>query len=169
LSRFKLGGAHIDGGRADLAVLEKQLKLFDTAESFNRNFIFIDHIIVIKVFSYASYSVAAHFAFAAVKIEHTHFRVGSIGRTNQNDAIAADAVINCEELTVDEARERGAIGLFGNKYGERVKVYTMGPFSKEICGGPHAARTGELGHFSITKEQASSAGVRRIRAQLEQK
>ena len=84
-----------------------------------------------------------------------------------NEAIAADAVITCEEMTVDEARAAGAIGLFGDKYGERVKVYTMGGFSKEICGGPHASHTGELGTFKIKKEEASSAGVRSIKAVLE--
>ena len=84
-----------------------------------------------------------------------------------NEAIAADAPIICEELAIDEARESGAIGLFGTKYGDVVKVYTMGSFSKEICGGPHAARTGELGQFKIEKEQSSSSGVRRIRAVLQ--
>lgn len=83
-----------------------------------------------------------------------------------NEAIAADAPIICEELPIEEARASGAIGLFGDKYGERVKVYTMGEFSKEICGGPHANRTGELGTFKIKKEEASSAGVRRIKAVL---
>ena len=84
-----------------------------------------------------------------------------------NEAIAADVEITCEEMTVDEAKAAGAVGLFTAKYGEKVKVYTMGRFSKEICGGPHAARTGELGHFRIVKEQSSSAGVRRIKAVLE--
>ncbi len=84
-----------------------------------------------------------------------------------NEAIAANATITCEEMTVDEARAQGAIGLFGDKYGERVKVYTMGAFSKEICGGPHANHTGELGSFKIKKEEASSAGVRRIKAIIE--
>lgn len=84
-----------------------------------------------------------------------------------NEAIQADAVITCEEMSVDEARAQGAIGLFGDKYGEKVKVYTMGEFSKEICGGPHANRTGELGTFKIKKEEASSAGVRRIKAVLQ--
>jgi len=84
-----------------------------------------------------------------------------------NEAIKADAEITCVEMTVDEARAAGAMGLFGDKYGERVKVYTMGNFSKEICGGPHASRTGELGSFKIKKEEASSAGVRRIKAVLE--
>ena len=60
----------------------------------------------------------------------------------------------------------GAVGLFANKYGDRVTVYTIGDFSKEICGGPHAANTGDLGKFVITKEQSSSAGVRRIKAEL---
>ncbi|MCI6634161.1 MAG: alanine--tRNA ligase-related protein, partial [Clostridiales bacterium] len=84
-----------------------------------------------------------------------------------NEWIQAKAPITCEEMTVDEARAQGAVGLFGDKYGERVKVYTMGTFSKEICGGPHAGNTGELGHFKIKKEEASSSGVRRIKAVLE--
>lgn len=83
-----------------------------------------------------------------------------------NEAIKADVPIVCEEMTVEEAKAQGAIGLFENKYGSKVKVYTMGDFSKEICGGPHAAHTGALGTFKIKKEEASSAGVRRIKAVL---
>ena len=83
-----------------------------------------------------------------------------------NEAIAAKVPITCEEMTVDEAKAKGAIGLFESKYGEKVKVYTMGPFSKEICGGPHAKNTGDLGRFEIKKEEASSSGVRRIKAVL---
>lgn len=85
-----------------------------------------------------------------------------------NAAISADVPVTCEEMTVDEAKAQGAVGLFTSKYGEKVKVYTMGNFSKEICGGPHASHTGELGHFKIIKEQSSSAGVRRIKAVLEE-
>ena len=81
-----------------------------------------------------------------------------------NEYIKASAPIVCEEMTVPEAKAQGAIGLFESKYGERVKVYTMGEFSKEICGGPHASNTGELKSFKIKKEEASSAGVRRIKA-----
>ncbi|MDR1598318.1 MAG: alanine--tRNA ligase [Oscillospiraceae bacterium] len=81
-----------------------------------------------------------------------------------NESIQADHPVDCREMTVEEARDEGAIGLFESKYGDRVKVYTMGPVSKEICGGPHASRTGDLGSFKIQKEEASSAGVRRIRA-----
>lgn len=84
-----------------------------------------------------------------------------------NEAIKADVPIVCEEMTVEEAKNKGAVGLFTSKYGEKVKVYTMGKYSMEICGGPHAARTGELGTFKIIKEQSSSAGVRRIKAVLE--
>ncbi len=83
-----------------------------------------------------------------------------------NSIIEEDLPITCEEVSVDEAKESGAIGLFESKYGERVKVYSIGEFSKEICGGPHAASTGVLGSFKITKEEASSAGVRRIKAVL---
>lgn len=83
-----------------------------------------------------------------------------------NEAIARKLVITCEEMPIEDARKTGAIGLFGDRYGEVVKVYTMGDFSKEICGGPHANNTGELGRFVITKEQSSSSGVRRIKAEL---
>ena len=83
-----------------------------------------------------------------------------------NEAIQRKMPITCEEMTVEEAKAQGAIGLFGDKYGEVVKVYTMGDFSKEICGGPHASNTGDLGEFVITKEQSSSSGVRRIKAEL---
>ena len=81
-----------------------------------------------------------------------------------NEYIQAAAPITCEEMTVAEAKAQGAIGLFESKYGERVKVYTMGQFSKEICGGPHAQNTADLKSFKIKKEEASSAGVRRIKA-----
>ena len=84
-----------------------------------------------------------------------------------NDAIAANVEITMEEMSVDEAKAQGAVGVFSDKYGEKVKVYTMGKYSKEICGGPHAKTTGELHHFKIIKEEASSAGVRRIKAILD--
>ena len=81
-----------------------------------------------------------------------------------NEWIKADAPIVMTETTVAEAKAEGAIGLFESKYGERVRMYTMGAFSKEICGGPHASHTGELVSFKIQKEESSSAGVRRIKA-----
>ncbi len=81
-----------------------------------------------------------------------------------NDAIKADSPVSYSVMTVDEAKASGAIGVFESKYGEKVKVYSMGNFSKEICGGPHVARTGMLGNFKIQKEESSSAGVRRIKA-----
>ncbi len=81
-----------------------------------------------------------------------------------NEWIAADVPIEMKETTVAEAKAEGAIGLFESKYGERVRMYTMGPYSKEICGGPHAGHTGELVSFKIKKEESSSAGVRRIKA-----
>ena len=81
-----------------------------------------------------------------------------------NVAIEAKVPVVCEEMTVPEAKEKGAIGLFESKYGEKVRTYKMGEFSFEICGGPHAENTGDLGSFKIQKEESSSAGVRRIKA-----
>ncbi|MBO5888891.1 MAG: alanine--tRNA ligase [Clostridia bacterium] len=84
-----------------------------------------------------------------------------------NEAITANVPVIMEEMGIEEAKESGAVGVFTQKYGDRVKVYTMGEYSKEICGGPHAKNTGELGKFKIVKEEASSAGVRRIKAVLQ--
>ncbi len=84
-----------------------------------------------------------------------------------NEQIQRDLPVVCEEMSYDEAKKSGAMGLFENKYGDKVKVYTIGDFSKEICGGPHVTHTGVLGTFKIKKEEASSAGVRRIKAILE--
>lgn len=86
-----------------------------------------------------------------------------------NEAIEAKVPVTLEEMTVPEAKAQGAMGLFESKYGERVKVYTMGKYSKEICGGPHAKNTGDLISFKIQKEESSSAGVRRIKATIGRK
>ena len=83
-----------------------------------------------------------------------------------NEQIKRNLNIECEEMSVDEAKAQGAIGLFGDRYDERVRVYSIGDFSKEICGGPHAKNTSELGEFKIKKEQSSSRGIRRIKAIL---
>ncbi|NOY82809.1 MAG: alanine--tRNA ligase [Kiritimatiellaeota bacterium] len=84
-----------------------------------------------------------------------------------NEAIGRNLPIECVEVPLDKAKEMGAVGLFEGRYGNMVKVYRMGDVSMEICGGPHAARTGGLGRFRIVKEQSSSRGVRRIKAVLE--
>lgn len=84
-----------------------------------------------------------------------------------NAQITADLPISREEMTVQEAKDRGALGLFEQKYGESVSVYSIGDYSCEICGGPHVDRTGGLGHFRIAKEESAGAGVRRIKAVLE--
>jgi len=84
-----------------------------------------------------------------------------------NDAISRKLEVRMEMMSLKQARDSGAMALFDGKYEEQVKVYSMGDFSKEVCGGPHASNTGELGRFRILKEESSSAGVRRIRAVLE--
>ena len=81
-----------------------------------------------------------------------------------NEAIQNSIDVILEEKTPEQAYAEGAIGVFSGKYGEIVKVYTIPGYSKEICGGPHAKNTGELKSFKIKKEEASSAGVRRIKA-----
>ncbi len=88
-----------------------------------------------------------------------------------NQKIQEDLPIKMEEMSLEEAKKQGAMGIFEAKYADKVKVYTIGEpgqvFSKEICAGPHTQKTSELGHFKITKEEASSSGVRRIKAILE--
>ncbi len=83
-----------------------------------------------------------------------------------NEQIKRDLPVICEEMSYDEAKASGAIGLFTEKYGDKVKVYTIGDFSKEICGGPHVTHTGGMGTFKIKKEESSSSGIRRIKAIL---
>ena len=89
-----------------------------------------------------------------------------------NLAIEARLDVIREEIMLEEARKRNAMGVFDSKYGEMVSVYSIVNdkaklVSREICGGPHVKNTGELGHFKITKEESSSSGVRRIKAMLE--
>ncbi|MFA5961984.1 MAG: alanine--tRNA ligase [Parcubacteria group bacterium] len=85
-----------------------------------------------------------------------------------NEAIESKTEVTLEEMTPEEAKNVGAEGEFGHKYGDRVKVYSIGNYSKEICGGPHIKNTAEIkGKFRIQKEESSSAGVRRIKAVVE--
>ena len=87
-----------------------------------------------------------------------------------NEKIKEDLPVTMEVMTLDQAKNEGARALFVNKYGEQVKVYTIGRdskkdwYSKEVCGGPHVQHTAQIGEFKIVKEQSSSAGVRRIKA-----
>ncbi len=85
-----------------------------------------------------------------------------------NEKIKEDLPVTMEEMPLEKAKELGAMGVFESKYEEVVKVYTIGKgdnvFSREICGGPHVEKTGDIGPIKIKKEEASSAGVRRIKA-----
>ncbi len=83
-----------------------------------------------------------------------------------NNVISRDLAVTMEVMSLDEAQKQGALAFFGDKYESQVKVYSVGDYSREVCGGPHVSHTGQLGRFKITKEQSSSAGVRRIRAVL---
>jgi alanyl-tRNA synthetase len=84
-----------------------------------------------------------------------------------NKQISRNLPVSMEIMSVEDAKAAGAIAFFESKYGEQVKVYSVGDFSKEVCGGPHVEATGSMGRFRIVKEQSSSAGVRRIKAVLE--
>jgi alanyl-tRNA synthetase len=84
-----------------------------------------------------------------------------------NEQIELDLPVIMAEMSLDEAKKFGAMGVFDSKYGEKVKVFEIGGFSKEICGGPHASYTSELHHFKIQKEESSSSGIRRIKAILD--
>lgn len=84
-----------------------------------------------------------------------------------NDAIEQGFEVCCNEMSVEEAKNKGAVGVFENKYGQVVKVYSIGNVSKEICGGPHASNTKDLHHLKIVKEESSASGIRRIKAILD--
>ncbi|ARB46440.1 alanine--tRNA ligase [Alloalcanivorax xenomutans] len=83
-----------------------------------------------------------------------------------NRQILANTAVSTELMDIDAAREAGAMALFGEKYDDQVRVLTMGRdgFSKELCGGTHVSRTGDIGLFKITLETSAAAGVRRIEA-----
>ncbi len=83
-----------------------------------------------------------------------------------NEQLQRDLPITNEQMSFSEAKKQGAIGLFEARYGDLVNVYSIGDFSKEICGGPHVSHTRALGTFRILKEQSIGAGLRRIRAVL---
>ena len=84
-----------------------------------------------------------------------------------NEKINEAIPITREEMSIDDAKRKGAQGVFEHKYSDRVSVYSVGDFSMEICGGPHVKNTKELGKFMIVKEESSAAGIRRIKAVLE--
>ncbi len=84
-----------------------------------------------------------------------------------NQKIKESLPVSYEDLSLAEAKEKGSIGLFEEKYGDKVRVYKIGEFSLELCGGPHVENTGLLGQFKIIKEEAVSTGTRRIKAILE--
>jgi len=84
-----------------------------------------------------------------------------------NQKIKENLEVKKEEMSLKEALESGALAFFREKYPEKVTVYSIGDFSKEICAGPHVKRTGELGHFKIIKEESAGSGIRRIKAILE--
>ncbi|MFH1173264.1 MAG: alanine--tRNA ligase [bacterium] len=81
-----------------------------------------------------------------------------------NEKIKDKLEVICNEMSPEEAKKQGALGAFGHKYGDIIKVYQVGDFSKEICAGPHVKNTGELKSFKIIKEESSSSGIRRIKA-----
>ena len=84
-----------------------------------------------------------------------------------NGAVQRDLPVSYQELPIEEAKKTGALYFFKEKYPETVKVYSMGDFSKEFCGGPHVTNTLKVGKFKIAKQEAVGAGVRRIRLALE--
>ena len=102
------------------------------------------------------------FAFARKMTDEEKSQVEAL----VNEQIARNLAVSFEDLSPSEARTRGAIGLFEEKYGDVVRVYSIGDYSLEFCGGPHVTHTGELGTFAIQKEEAVASGIRRIKAIL---
>ncbi|MHA2315664.1 MAG: alanine--tRNA ligase, partial [Candidatus Hermodarchaeia archaeon] len=84
-----------------------------------------------------------------------------------NEIIQRDLPVTFETMSPEEAQKQGALGFFGEKYGEHVKVYTVGEVSKEICSGPHVENTGVLGKFRLVKQKRIGADTLRLRAVLE--
>lgn len=107
-----------------------------------------------------------------LRFDFTHHQKMTPGEIQEvesivNDVITQSLPVICQEMTIDEARNAGAEGLFADRYSEKVKVYSIGDFSKEICGGPHTDNTSKLGYFKIIEEESVASGVRRIKAVLQ--
>ena len=106
---------------------------------------------------------------AFVRFDFTHFSALTAEELQRvealvNNVILEDIPVECREMPIDEARKLGAMALFGEKYGDIVRVVSVGDFSREFCGGTHVDRTGKLGLFKIISESSVAAGVRRISA-----
>jgi alanyl-tRNA synthetase len=104
-----------------------------------------------------------------LRFDFTHFSAISdeeLSRVEDlvNERILENSKVDSEVMPIDEAKSRGAIALFGEKYGDTVRMVSIGNFSKELCGGTHASRTGDLGLFKVLSEGGIAAGVRRIEA-----
>jgi alanyl-tRNA synthetase len=109
--------------------------------------------------------------------ERLRFDFSHSEKVNQEQLMLVEQIVNSQIeaglpvmmgiMPLEKAIESGALAFFGEKYGELVKVYSIGSFSKEVCGGPHVNNSRELGHFRINKEEAVGRGVRRIRAVLD--
>ncbi len=104
-----------------------------------------------------------------LRFDFTHFAAMTADEIKEverlvNDAIFASYDVHTDEMSIDEARNRGAMALFGEKYGEVVRVVDMGGYSIELCGGAHLKNTAQVGSFKILSENGVAAGVRRIEA-----
>ena len=102
------------------------------------------------------------------KIENLSTKMDKKIEDLANEAVKKDYKVTKEEMAYEDAIKSGALAFFKLKYPNRVNVYSVGDFSKELCGGPHVSHTAEIGKIKITKEEAVSAGVRRIRAVVEE-
>jgi len=129
-----------------------------------------------KVLGDDVYQKGSNITAERLRFDFSHKEKVSSGELNDvenfvNDIIKKDLPVVCQEMSLEDAKKLNAMGVFESKYGQMVKVYTIGEgdnvVSREICGGPHIDRTGVLGHFKILKEESSSSGVRRIKAILE--
>jgi len=129
-----------------------------------------------KILGNDVYQKGSNITAERLRFDFSHKEKMTSGELNDvenfvNDIIKKDLPVVCQEMTLEDAKKLNAMGVFESKYGQMVKVYTIGEgdnvVSREICGGPHVDRTGTLGHFKILKEESSSSGVRRIKAILE--